>query len=156
MGKGRPFSAEDVDRQFGPTWLLNQVAVKTGLLDDLRSVFSGNMEMVNDILTLAYFPFIDNLSYNQLSQWQREVKAPSGRDLNSVNITRLAQSITEQNRMDIFRCRAARLGKDDLCAVDSTSMSTYGFNLVDIRWGRNKEHLPLRQTVRYADKNDFF
>ena len=141
------YEAEDVDRQFGPTWLLNQVAVKTGLLDDLRSVFSGNMEMVNDILTLAYFPFIDNLSYNQLSQWQREVKAPSGRDLNSVNITRLAQSITEQNRMDIFRCRAARLGKDDLCAVDSTSMSTYGFNLVDIRWGRNKEHLPLRQTV---------
>jgi len=141
------YEAEDVDRQFGPTWLLNQVAVKTGLLDDLRSVFSGNMEMVNDILTLAYFPFIDNLSYNQLSQWQREVKAPSGRDLNSVNITRLAQSITEQNRMDIFRCRAARLGKDDLCAVDSTSMPTYGFNLVDIRWGRNKEHLPLRQTV---------
>ena len=44
--------------------------------------------MVNDILTLAYFPFIDNLS-----------------------------------------------------------ISTYGFNLVDIRWGRNKEHLPLRQTV---------
>ena len=64
-----------------------------------------------------------------------------------MSITRLAQSITEQNRMDIFRCRAARLGKNDLCAVDSTSMSTYGFNLVYIRWGRNKEHLPLRQTV---------
>jgi len=79
------YEAEDVDRQFGPTWLLNQVAVKTGLLDDLRSVFSGNMEMVNDILTLAYFPFIDNLSYNQLSQWQREVKAPSGRDLNGLS-----------------------------------------------------------------------
>jgi len=103
--------------------------------------------MVNDILTLAYFPFIDNLSYNQLSQWQREVKAPSERDLNSVNITRLTQSISAQNRMDLFRCRAARLGKDELCAVDSTSMSTYGFNLVDIRWGRNKEHLPLRQTI---------
>jgi transposase len=141
------YEAEDVDRQYGATWLLNQVASKTGVLDDLKRVFSGNMEMVNDILTLAYFPFIDNLSYNQLSQWQREVKAPSERDLNSVNITRLAQSITAQNRMDLFRCRAARLGKDELCAVDSTSMSTYGFNLVDIRWGRNKEHLPLRQTI---------
>ena len=141
------YEAEDVDRQYGATWLLNQVASKTGVLDDLKRVFSGNMEMVNDILTLAYFPFIDNLSYNQLSQWQREVKAPSERDLNSVNITRLAQSITAQNRMDLFRSRAARLGKDELCAVDSTSMSTYGFNLVDIRWGRNKEHLPLRQTI---------
>ncbi len=40
-----------------------------------------------------------------------------------------------------------RVGKDELCAVDSTSISSYGFNLVDIRWGRNKEHLPPRQTV---------
>ena len=49
--------------------------------------------------------------------------------------------------MDLFRMRAARVGKDELCAVDSTSISSYGFNLVDIRWGRNKEHLPPRQTV---------
>ena len=32
-------------------------------------------------------------------------------------------------------------------SADTTSISTYGFNLVDIRWGKNKEHLPLRQTV---------
>lgn len=32
--------------------------------------------MVNDVLTMAYFPFVGNLSYNQLSQWQKEVKAP--------------------------------------------------------------------------------
>jgi hypothetical protein len=141
------YESDDVDRQYGPTWFLNQVAAGTGLSDDLRKVFGGNMEMVADILTLAYFPFVDNLSYNQLSHWQREVKAPSERDLNSVSISRLSQSITEQNRMDLFRCRAARLGKDDLCAVDSTSISTYGFNLVDIRWGKNKERLPLRQTL---------
>ena len=70
---------------------------------------------------MAYFPFIENLSYNQLSQWQKEVKAPSEHELNSVNITRLTQSITEKNRMDLFRCRAKRVGKDELCAVDSTS-----------------------------------
>lgn len=132
---------------YGATWLLDRIAEKTGLTSDLRKVFGGNMEMVNDILTLAYYPFVDNLSYNQLSFWQREVKAPSGRALNSVSITRLTQSITEKNRMDLFRMRAARMGKDELCAVDSTSMSTYGFNLVDIRWGKNKEHLPLRQTL---------
>lgn len=105
------------------------------------------MEMVEDVLTMAYFPFVDNLSYNQLSQWQKEVKAPSQRELSSVNITRLTQSITEKHRMDLFRMRAKRVGKDELCAVDSTSISTYGFNLVDIRWGKNKEHLPLRQTL---------
>ena len=49
--------------------------------------------------------------------------------------------------MDLFRCRAKRVSRDELCAVDSTSISTYGFNVVDIRWGKNKEHLPLRQTL---------
>lgn len=146
--RGRPaYEADDVDRQYGATWFLDRVAEKTGLSSDLRKVFGGNMEMVDDILTLAYYPFIDNLSYNQLAMWQREVKTPSERTLNSTAITRLTQSITEQNKMDLFRCRAKRMGKDELCAVDSTSMSTYGFNLVDIRWGKNKEHLPLRQTL---------
>lgn len=141
------YEADDVDRQYGATWFLDRVAEATGIRKDLLQVFGGNTEIVDDILTMAYFPFIDNLSYSHLGQWQREVKAPSGRKLTSTAITRLTQSITEQNRMDLFRCRAARTGKDELCAVDSTSISTYGFNLVDIRWGKNKEHLPLRQTV---------
>lgn len=141
------YEKEDVDRQYGATWFLDRVAEKIGLTADLRSVFGGNMEMVNDVLTMAYYPFVDNLSYNQMSMWQREVKAPSERELTASRITRLTQSITEKNRMDLFRCRAARMSKDELCAVDSTSISTYGFNLVDIRWGKNKERLPLRQTI---------
>ena len=115
---------------------LDQVAERTGVREDLQTVFGGNTEIVDDILTMAYYPFLDNLSYNHLSQWQREVKAPSERRLTSTAITRLAQSITEQNRMDLFRQRARRVGKDELCAVDSTSISTYGFNLVDIRCAR--------------------
>ena len=141
------YEADDVDRQYGATWFLDRVAERTGVREDLLKVFGGNTEIVDDILTMAYYPFLDNLSYNHLSQWQREVKAPSERRLTSTAVTRLTQSITEQNRMDMFRQRARRVGKDELCAVDSTSISTYGFNLVDIRWGRNKEHLPLRQTV---------
>ena len=141
------YQEEDIDRQYGATWLLDKVAEATGVKDDLLKVLDGNHEMVNDVLTMAYFPFVDNLSYNQLSQWQKEVKAPSEHELNSVNVTRLTQSITEKHRMDLFRCRARRVGKGELCAVDSTSMSTYGFNLVDIRWGKNKERLPLRQTL---------
>lgn len=51
-----------------PQWLLDKVADTTGVKDDLLKVLDGNHEMVNDILTMAYFPFVDNLSYNQLSQ----------------------------------------------------------------------------------------
>lgn len=55
-----------MDRQYGATWLLDKVAEETGVKDDLLKVLDGNNEMVNDILTMAYFPFIENLSYNQL------------------------------------------------------------------------------------------
>ncbi len=141
------YEEDDVDRQYGPTWFLSQVAERVGLTDDLREVFGGNMQMVNDVLTLAFFPFIDNLSYNHLAQWQREVKSLSEHPLTSSVITRLTQSITEQHKTDLFRLRGRRIGKDELCAVDSTSISTYGFNLSDIRWGKNKEGLPLRQVM---------
>ena len=141
------YSKDDVESQYGPTWFLFKVAEETGIKADLLRVFGGNEAKVGQILTMAYFPFIDNLSYSQLARWQKEVKAPTDISMTPKAVTILTQSINEQNRMDLFRMRAARVGKDELCAVDSTSISSYGFNLVDIRWGRNKEHLPLRQTV---------
>ena len=62
------YQAEDVDCQYGATWLLDKVAEATRVKDELIKVLDGNNEMVNDILTMAYFPFIENLSYNQLSK----------------------------------------------------------------------------------------
>lgn len=49
--------------------------------------------------------------------------------------------------MDLFRLRAARTKDGDLCAVDSTTRSAYGSSLADIKWGKNKERLPLDQTT---------
>ena len=138
---------EDMNRLYGDIWLLERIADKTGLRKDLMAVFDGNAEMVNDILTLAYYPIVTGNNYSRVARWQRVVKTPSRTELYPAMITRLAQSITEQHRMDLFRCRALRLGKDELCAVDSTSRSAYGSSLADIHWGRNKEHLPLEQTT---------
>ena len=141
------YAGGDLDRMYGPTWFLDSVARATGLLDDLRKVFEGNLEMAQDVLTLAYYLFLDNRTYSHIEKWQRLVKTPSVHTLTSSSITRLSQNITERNRMDLFRLRAKRMGKDEYCAVDSTSISTYGFHLVDIRWGHNKDHLPLKQTL---------
>ena len=49
--------------------------------------------------------------------------------------------------MALLKLRAARLGRDEVCAVDSTSRCAYGSSLADIKWGKNKERLPLEQTV---------
>jgi hypothetical protein len=141
------YNEEDANRFYGDVWLLDQVARKTGLRKDLLAVFHENAEMVDDILTLAYFPYLTGFTYNRLARWQRIVKTPSSRELTPTVITRLTQSISERERMNLFRLRAGRLDKDELCAVDSTSRSAYGDGLSDIRWGHNKEGLSLEQTL---------
>lgn len=70
----------------------------TGVRDDLMKAFGGNVEMVNDILTMAYYPFIDKLSYSHLAQWHRKVKAPSERKLTS--------TIVDQMKLIIYICNA--------------------------------------------------
>lgn len=141
------YDGEDLDRQWGCSWLLGQVAGRIGLRSDLNKVFAGNEEMTNQVLSLAAYPFLGTMSYNRMARWQREVKPFTETELTRKKITLLTQKITEQNRMDLFRLRAKHLGKGELGAVDSTSISTYGRHLVDIRWGHNKEGLPLRQTL---------
>ena len=145
---GRPeYDCECKNRMYGDIWLLEQVAVKTGIRQDLENVFHNNRELVDDILTLAMFPYLTKYTYNRVARWQRVEGAPSSRELTSIEITRLTQFITEQHRMDLLKLRASRLSKDELCAVDSTSRSAYGNSLADIRWGKNKDRLPLEQTT---------
>jgi hypothetical protein len=145
---GRPaYQDECQNRLYGDIWLLERVAMETGIRQDLESVFHGNSELVDDLLTLAMFPYLTGFTYNRVARWQRNVKTPSSRELTPSAITRITQSITEQHRMDLLRLRSSRLGKNEVCAVDSTSRSAYGDSLADIRWGKNKEGLPLKQTI---------
>lgn len=147
-GAGRPKSAEgDRNRLYGATWLLEQIATKTGVREDLDETFDGNKDMVNDILTAAMFPYITNFTYNRLARWQNIEKSPSGRALTPTDITVLTQKITERHRMKFLSLRAKRIGAQELCAVDSTSRTAYGDSLTDIRWGHNKEGLALPQTL---------
>ena len=147
--QGRPaYDGADQNRLYGAVWLMEQIAEKTEIRKDLLEVFDNNAEVVDDILTLAMYPCLSNgASYNRLQRFQRIYRFPSNREMTSDYITRLSQSITEQHRMDLFRLRAARLGKNAVLAVDSTSRSAYGHSLADIHWGKNKDHLPLKQTV---------
>jgi hypothetical protein len=145
---GRPaYDGKEQNRLYGDIWLLEQIAEKTGIRQDLESVFGGNAEIVDDIFTLAIFPYITKFTYNRVARWQDVARTPSARELTPSVITGLTQSITEQHRMELLRLRAARLKKDELCAVDTTSRSAYGSSLADIHWGKNKDGLPLAQTT---------
>ena len=58
-------------------------------------------------------------------------------------------------RMGLVRQRAGCVGNDELYAVDSTSISTYGFNLIDIRWGKNFRYNLLKDSdsLRFSDSS---
>jgi len=147
-GKGRPaIESQNENRLYGDIWLLEQIADITGIRKDLIKTFDGNKETVDAIMTLAFFLFSGKGTYNQLAAWQRITWTPSNHELTSPYITKLTQSITEDNRMTLLKLRAARLGVKELCAVDSTSRSAWGESLPDIRYGKNKEKLPLPQTM---------
>jgi len=147
-GKGRPANEDDdVNRFYGDIWLLERIAEKTGIRKDLEAVFDGNKEMVNDVMTLAMYPYVTGFNYNRVARWQRIVKTPSKNPLTPWDITRLTQNITEQHRMDLFRLRARRVSRHAYCAMDSTTRSAYGDSLADIKWGKNKEKISLPQTL---------
>lgn len=144
---GRPsYTDVDMNRFYGDIWLLEQVADKTGLRADLMKVFERNEEIVNSVLTLAYFSVLTGYTFNRVARWQRIERTPCQKELTPPAITYLTQSISEKERMELFRLRAARLGDNAVCAVDSTSRSAYGSSLADIKWGKNKEGVRLPQT----------
>ena len=146
--KGRPaIESQDENRLYGDIWLLEQIAEATGIRKDLLKTFENNEENVNAIMTLAFFLFSGKGTYNQLAAWQRITRTPCSRELTSPYITRLTQSITENDRMTLLKLRAARLGTEELCAVDSTSRSAWGESLPDVRYGKSKDKLPLPQTM---------
>ena len=146
--KGRPaIESQNENRLYGDIWLLEQIADKTDIRKDLLKVFCGNEETVNAIMTLAFFLFSGKGTYNQLAAWQRIARVPYERELTSPYITKLTQSITENDRISLLKLRAARLGAEELCAVDSTSRSAWGDGLADIRYGKSKDKLPLPQTM---------
>lgn len=146
---GRPSNdePESQSRQYGDIWLLEKIAEKTGIRKDLETIFDGNQEKVNDVMTLAMFPYLTGFNYSRVARWQRVAKSPSEDPLTSCYITRLTQSITEHQRMQLFSLRASRVSKHAFCAIDSTTRSAYGDSLADIKWGKNKEGVALPQTL---------
>ena len=101
---GRPeYNGSDQNRLYGDIWLLEQVAARTGIRQDLEAVFKGNREIVDDILTLAMFPYLTKFTYNRVARWQLVAGAPSSRPLTPKEITLLTQSITEQQRINVVK-----------------------------------------------------
>ena len=72
------------------------------------ATFHENAEIVNDVLTLAYYSIATGNSWSRAARWQKLEKTPSSRELAPMTITRLAQSISETERMYLFKYRVQK------------------------------------------------
>lgn len=144
---GRPSVGDDANMLYGDIMLMERVAERTGLKTDLVKAFEGNKEKADAVLTIAMYQVSNGGTLNRVRHWQRIEKTPCPMELTAPLITNLTQSITEGDRLRMFKCRAARVSEGDLCALDSTTRTGYGSSLADVRYGRNKEHLPLPVSV---------
>ena len=135
------------NRLYGAFWLLEQISRECGLYDDLTETFGGNMAKVNEVLSLAFFPYLSGKNYSRFARWQNTNKTLLDYPLKPSAITRLAQSITDNDRMNLIKLRLKRLPEGARLDCDSTSRSAWGKCLADIRWGKNKDNTKLRNTV---------
>lgn len=142
---GRPsYTGKSRSLLYGTTLFFEKVAEVTGLRNDLTIIF-GKSEIVDDLLSLAYYDILNQDCYNHFEARQKVEWYPATNPLNPSKITRLTQSLTEQNKQDLFACRQARIIENSWIAIDSTSFSLYSTRLADSHYGKNKEHDPLPQ-----------
>ena len=135
------------NKLYGAFWLLEQISRDCGLYEDLQKTFKGNMAKVNEVLSLAFFPYLSGKTYCRFAKWQRTNKTLLDYPLKPSSITRLAQSITDDDRMNLIKMRLERLPVQARLDCDSTSRSAWGKCLADIRRGRNKDNPKLMNTV---------
>ena len=137
-GLADPDSFEN--KLYGDVWLLLRIAELRGVTRDLMTVFFHQAEVVNDVLTLAIYPYLTGRSLSRLPRWQRSVKVPATHELTPSRVTRLTQSVTHDQVMEFFRLRIARQPGGAYYACDSTTRTAWGTHVAEIRYGRNKDN----------------
>lgn len=136
---------QSYNKLYGEIWLLENIAKKLGIQDDLMATFK-DIDTVNSILTLVYYRICSDDSFNHVVSWQKVTKVPCDYELNEVLITRLTKRITENDKLNFLTQRLKRIDKNEICCIDSTSVSCTSDTFVDAFMGINKDGDMLMQT----------
>ena len=142
-GSALPFYDGDENKSFGDIWLLEQIVGKFALREDLAEAFGPSAD---DLLTLAYFPFLTGMSFQRFARWQASTKVPSNKPLDAMVSGSLA-AVSRSSFKRFMELRRARYASDNLCAVDSVLKHSFGSLVSDRRWGQKTERIHFNSTV---------
>ena len=135
------------NKLYGSFWILQQISINQGVYEDLLTTFRGNIAKVNEVMSLAFYPYLSERNFNRFSKWQNTHETLLEYPMPAPAITKLTQSITDNDRMTLIQLRINRLPKDAAVDCDSTTRSAWGKCLADIHWGKNKDNEKLRNTL---------
>ena len=140
-----PYTAADTGKAFGDVWLLERIVGWSGVRQDLCEAL-GDAARVDDLLTLAYYPFLTGTSFLRFPRWQVATKVPSGRPLDAM----VTESLAAVSRTAFHRFMDLRRRRHDgerLVAVDSVIRYSSGDAVSDRKWGQKTERIHLQSTV---------
>ncbi|MDR2366737.1 MAG: transposase, partial [Deltaproteobacteria bacterium] len=130
-------------RFIGATYLLDRIALKTGLYNDLKELFPDKYEQ---ILSLAYYTTLENENnFYRFSKWAKTHFHPYNQVISSKRATDLISTISENDKIELFKRQVIRLQENEYLAYDTTSVSSYSENIKQLKYGHNKDGDNLAQ-----------
>jgi transposase len=143
--KTKPRASSPASRRefYGATYLFNEICKECGIKEDIERVAP---EEADRILSVAYYLLTEDRSpLLRFGRWARTHWHPYGKDIPSQRSSELFARIGSDAKERFCALQAARRGDEGYWFYDSTSISSYSDTLAHVRWGRNKDRIPLAQ-----------
>jgi transposase len=126
----------------GAAHLLESLSGQIGLDKDLDAAFPN---ISDAILSVAHYLLSEgNSTMARFARWSRTHVHPLSREMASQRLSELFETISQPGLEAFFKRRIKRAG-GDYWFYDTTSISSYSQFMETVRWGRNKDRVPLPQ-----------
>ena len=136
-------SSESHREFFGSCALLDAVAEESGVASALKGALPGSWDKA---MSLAYYLICEGTSpLSRFAHFASTHATPYGSPLASQRLSELLSSIGDGERDAFCSALAGMHGKGDRLFYDTTSISSYSQALSQVRWGYNKDRVPLAQ-----------
>jgi hypothetical protein len=121
---------------------LESLSGHIGLDKDLNAAFPN---ISDAILSVAHYLLSEgNSTMARFARWSRTHVHPLSHEMASQRLSELFEMIDQPGLEAFFKSRIKRAG-DDYWFYDTTSISSYSQFIETVRWGKNKDRVPLPQ-----------
>ena len=131
-------------RQFyGATYLFDRIAEISGIAADLREAAP---ELADKALSLAYYLTSEgSCPISRFNRWSRTHAHPYGMEISSQRGSELFAALDQDVKERFCALQAKRRPEGQYWYYDATSISSWSETLRQVKWGHNKDRVPLPQ-----------